>query len=455
MMPSQLQKSDEIKPPSVKRPRPTSESTDDGESLENYSPPPQTSDTSNIFNNPGPLAHSTPMSMSLMNQQLQQHQQQQQQQQLQQMQQTADFSNFMNPMMQQQWAAHYQMLQQQQQQPNVSGYPMQQQQQHPMQQQNMYNNSSMLNLDNTHTSSSSDDSGNSSIIQAQQPPPPPQNLNRPANEVEFCSVPGRLALLSQNKKVKVTLAEIQRRIAAPECLNASLLSAILRKAKNREGGKVLSNDLAKHNISLAAGRRKSAPNTAFTALVEAESLTLAKDFQELTDKHFPFNDIAYEFIKCITSIEEWQSSMVVIYNYVGFPQCFGVLQRLMAILSFDKSPIGEFPLNVPTLLHPESQKNFTHFSLLSHGFGIPAHHASWNSQLKVFRVLYEAMINPRTFCTKIGRPIPESIASLEPLILMAQQQQQQQQQILQHSGYPGQMSQQQSIPKEHLNGYIQ
>jgi hypothetical protein len=433
-MPISLPKSmEEFKPPSTKRPRAESESTEEDE--ENYSPSPSpANNTSNVFNNPGPIAHSTPL-MPLMpqNQQLQPMQPQQQQMQ------QPDFSNFMHPMMQQQWAAQMNpMMQQQwaaaqmiQQQQQSNGYPLQQQPQHS---QNMYN---LANLNNTQTSTSScenDDSGNSSIIQQ-------QNLNLPPNEIEFCSIPGRLALLSQNKKVKVTLAEIQRRIAAPECLNASLLSAILRKAKNREGGKVLSNDLAKHNISLAAGRRKSAPNTAFTALVECDALTLAKDFHELSDKHFPFNDIAYEFIKTIHTMEEWHSCMLVIYNFVGYPQTSGVLQRLMTILSSDNSPIAELPLNLPLDMHPDSQKNFTHFSLLTHGFGIFAHRSSWNTQQKVFKVLFEAMTNPRTFCTKVGRPIPDAIGAIESLISMYQQQQQQHQNQalqLQQSGYPGQ-----------------
>ena len=45
----------------------------------------------------------------------------------------------------------------------------------------------------------------------------------------FCSVPGRLSLLSATSKYKVTVAEVQRRLAPPECLNASLLGGILRK----------------------------------------------------------------------------------------------------------------------------------------------------------------------------------------------------------------------------------
>uniref|UniRef100_A0A914PJG7 Transcription factor AP-2 C-terminal domain-containing protein n=1 Tax=Panagrolaimus davidi TaxID=227884 RepID=A0A914PJG7_9BILA len=226
-MPQSLPKSlEELKPPSTKRPRAESESTEEDE--ENYSPSPSpASNTSNVFNNPGPIAHSTPL-MPLMQQNQQLQPMQPQPQQMQQ----PDFSNFMHPMMQQQWAAQMNPLMQQQwaatqmlQQQQSNGYPLQQQQQQHS--QNMYN---LANLNNTQTSTSScenDDSGNSSIIQ--QPAQPQQNLNLPPNEIEFCAIPGRLALLSQNKKVKVTLAEIQRRIAAPECLNASLLSAILRK----------------------------------------------------------------------------------------------------------------------------------------------------------------------------------------------------------------------------------
>jgi len=46
----------------------------------------------------------------------------------------------------------------------------------------------------------------------------------------FCSVPGRLSLLSSTPKYKVTVAEVQRRLQPPECLNASLLGGVLRRS---------------------------------------------------------------------------------------------------------------------------------------------------------------------------------------------------------------------------------
>ena len=86
----------------------------------------------------------------------------------------------------------------------------------------------------------------------------------------FCSTPGRLSLLSSTSKYKVTIAEVQRRLSPPECLNASLLGGVLRRAKSKDGGKVLRDKLDKIGMTLPAGRRKAANVTLLTSLVEGE-----------------------------------------------------------------------------------------------------------------------------------------------------------------------------------------
>eukprot|EP00066_Takifugu_rubripes_P029482 XP_011618748.1 PREDICTED: transcription factor AP-2-beta-like [Takifugu rubripes] len=89
------------------------------------------------------------------------------------------------------------------------------------------------------------------------------------NEV-FCSVPGRLSLLSSTSKYKVTVGEVQRRLSPPECLNASLLGGVLRRAKSKNGGKCLREKLEKIGLNLPAGRRKAANVTLLTSLVEGD-----------------------------------------------------------------------------------------------------------------------------------------------------------------------------------------
>uniref|UniRef100_H3D9R3 Transcription factor AP-2 beta n=1 Tax=Tetraodon nigroviridis TaxID=99883 RepID=H3D9R3_TETNG len=106
------------------------------------------------------------------------------------------------------------------------------------------------------------------------------------NEV-FCSVPGRLSLLSSTSKYKVTVGEVQRRLSPPECLNASLLGGVLRRAKSKNGGKCLREKLEKIGLNLPAGRRKAANVTLLTSLVEGEAVHLARDFGYICETEFP------------------------------------------------------------------------------------------------------------------------------------------------------------------------
>ncbi|KAJ8984184.1 hypothetical protein NQ317_011093, partial [Molorchus minor] len=107
----------------------------------------------------------------------------------------------------------------------------------------------------------------------------------------FCSVPGRLSLLSSTSKYKVTVGEVQRRLSPPECLNASLLGGVLRRAKSKNGGRILREKLEKIGLNLPAGRR-AANVTLLTSLVEGEAIHLARDFGYVCETEFPARQVA-------------------------------------------------------------------------------------------------------------------------------------------------------------------
>uniref|UniRef100_A0A8C5CWB9 Transcription factor AP-2 epsilon n=1 Tax=Gadus morhua TaxID=8049 RepID=A0A8C5CWB9_GADMO len=179
----------------------------------------------------------------------------------------------------------------------------------------------------------------------------------------FCSVPGRLSLLSSTSKYKVTVGEVQRRLSPPECLNASLLGGVLRRAKSKNGGRCLRERLEKIGLNLPAGRRKAANVTLLTSLVEGEAVHLARDFGYVCETEFPARATA-EFLVRRSDPEQLPTrrSMLLATKEI--------CKEFMDLMSQDRSPLGG---SRPTpCLEPTVQGSLTHFSLLTHGFGTPA-----------------------------------------------------------------------------------
>ncbi|KAI4467649.1 transcription factor ap-2 [Holotrichia oblita] len=177
----------------------------------------------------------------------------------------------------------------------------------------------------------------------------------------FCSVPGRLSLLSSTSKYKVTVGEVQRRLSPPECLNASLLGGVLRRAKSKNGGRILREKLEKIGLNLPAGRRKAANVTLLTSLVEGEAIHLARDFGYVCETEFPARQVA-EYL-----LRQHGESMRRKELLQATKQ---VTKELMDLLNQDRSPLCNTRPQI--LLDPSIQRHLTHFSLISHGFGSPA-----------------------------------------------------------------------------------
>ncbi|XP_078275383.1 transcription factor AP-2 gamma isoform X4 [Rhinoraja longicauda] len=187
----------------------------------------------------------------------------------------------------------------------------------------------------------------------------------------FCSVPGRLSLLSSTSKYKVTVAEVQRRLSPPECLNASLLGGVLRRAKSKNGGRSLRERLDKIGLNLPAGRRKAANVTLLTSLVEGEAVHLARDFGYVCETEFPAKAAAEHLTRQHMERNEMgnRKSMLLAAKQI--------FKEFTDMLTQDRSPLGN--ARPGPILEPEIQSCLTHFSLLTHGFGSPAICAAMSS----------------------------------------------------------------------------
>ncbi|XP_068598376.1 transcription factor AP-2 gamma isoform X3 [Brachionichthys hirsutus] len=180
----------------------------------------------------------------------------------------------------------------------------------------------------------------------------------------FCSVPGRLSLLSSTSKYKVTVAEVQRRLSPPECLNASLLGGVLRRAKSKNGGRSLREKLDKIGLNLPAGRRKAANVTLLTSLVEGEAVHLARDFGYVCETEFPAKAIAEYLGRSHAERNEVNSRKNML---LAAKQ---ICKEFTDLLTQDRSPLGNS--RPAPIMEPGIQGCLTHFSLITHGFGSPA-----------------------------------------------------------------------------------
>ncbi|CAD6198337.1 unnamed protein product [Caenorhabditis auriculariae] len=108
----------------------------------------------------------------------------------------------------------------------------------------------------------------------------------PESEV-YSVVPGRLTLVGNLTRYKVTYSEMKRRLGAPEYLNSSKIGGLLRKAKTRDGGSLMRQQLKERGIEVAMGKRKGYATTCFTSLTEGEATSMGGDFETLTQAYYP------------------------------------------------------------------------------------------------------------------------------------------------------------------------
>uniref|UniRef100_A0A915CZW3 Transcription factor AP-2 C-terminal domain-containing protein n=1 Tax=Ditylenchus dipsaci TaxID=166011 RepID=A0A915CZW3_9BILA len=160
-------------------------------------------------------------------------------------------------------------------------------------------------------------------------------------------------------------------------LECQFSSGILRKAKNKNGGTELRNNLKRYGMSLPSGRRKSQPCTTFTSLCEDEAKQMGKDYFTLCKELFPSAALANLSLaaKPVVCSEETSKRL----NSVQWANQI-VHNLITTIQSFEQSSLPvQQPVSSISDAENAARDGVVKFSRLTHGFGNGAMITAWQA----------------------------------------------------------------------------